>query len=109
LRQEGWDVVEVWEELSPRASDSEILELAWREERAVLTQDLDFSALLALSNHPGPSLLTLRLSVTDPELVARKILSVGSTLERRLEEGCAITLEDETVRFRKLPLRPPKP
>jgi predicted nuclease of predicted toxin-antitoxin system len=96
----------VWEELSPRSSDSEILEFAWREERAVLTQDLDFSALLALSNHPGPSLLTLRLSVTDPELVARKILSVGPTLKQRLEEGCAITLEDETVRFRKLPLRP---
>ena len=56
LRAEGWDVVWVWEELSPSALDLEILDHARKNERSVLTQDLDFSALLALNGWDRPSL-----------------------------------------------------
>jgi predicted nuclease of predicted toxin-antitoxin system len=41
LRAEGFDVVGVWEELSPLASDPEILDYARREERVILTQASD--------------------------------------------------------------------
>jgi predicted nuclease of predicted toxin-antitoxin system len=105
LRAEGWDVEWVWKELSPFASDAEILEHARREDRAVLTQDLDFSALLALSGQDRPSLLTLRLSDADPEVVARKIIGARHEVEPRLAEGYAITIEEQAIRFRKLPIR----
>jgi predicted nuclease of predicted toxin-antitoxin system len=105
LRAEGWDVVWVWEELSPFAPDPEILDFARGEGRAILTQDLDFSTLLALSGRNRPSLVTLRLSDSQPQIVARKILGAQSELEQKLTEGYAITIEDHAIRFRKLPIR----
>lgn len=95
----------MWEELSPSALDSEILDYARHEGRAVLTQDLDFSTLLALSGWDRPSLVTLRLSETHPEFVAQKILGARHELEQKLAEGYAITIEDQAIRFRKLPIR----
>jgi len=47
LQQQGWDVIRVSQVLPMGASDDEILEFARREDRVVITQDLDFSALLA--------------------------------------------------------------
>jgi predicted nuclease of predicted toxin-antitoxin system len=99
------DVVWVWEELYPTAPDSEILDYARRVGRAILTEDLDFSTLLALSGWEGPSLVTLRLSETKARIVARKILEARHILEPKLAEGYAITLEDKAIRFRKLPIR----
>jgi predicted nuclease of predicted toxin-antitoxin system len=104
LRAEGLDVVGIWEKLPPLASDPEILDYARREERTILTQDLDFSMLLALSGHDRPSLVTLRLSYTDPRSVADKVLGVVRSLEQKLAEGFAVTIEDRAVRLRKLPI-----
>jgi len=105
LRAEGFDVVCVWEKLSPSASDSEILDYAHREERIILTQDLDFSMLIALSGRDRPSLVTLRLSESEPRSVASKILQAIRLLEQKLGEGFAVTIEDQAVRLRKLPFR----
>ncbi|MDO8688883.1 MAG: DUF5615 family PIN-like protein [Dehalococcoidia bacterium] len=44
LRQRGWDVVRVSEFLPTTASDREILRLARREDRVVITHDLDFGS-----------------------------------------------------------------
>ena len=48
LQQQGWDTIRVSQILPGNASDREILELARERDRIVVTQDLDFSALLAL-------------------------------------------------------------
>jgi predicted nuclease of predicted toxin-antitoxin system len=66
LRQDGLDIVRVSDLLPVDAADSEILAWARQEDRVVVTQDLDFSALLALGGYGRPSLITLRLSVTIP-------------------------------------------
>lgn len=63
LRQQGWDMVRVSNLLPVNVTDAEILDFARHQERAVVTQDPDFSALLALGGHDRPSLITLRLSV----------------------------------------------
>ncbi|HSG38599.1 MAG TPA: DUF5615 family PIN-like protein [Thermoanaerobaculia bacterium] len=104
LREEGWDVVWVWEELYPKAPDSEVLSYARREGRTVLTQDLGFSTLLALNGWDRPSLVTLRLSTTKARIVASRILEARPELESKLAEGYAITIEDRAIRFRKLPI-----
>jgi predicted nuclease of predicted toxin-antitoxin system len=105
LRAEGLDIVWVWEELSPLASDSEILDYARQEERTILTEDLDFSMLIALGGYDRPSLVTLRLSDGNPRNVADKILRAVRLLEQKLAEGFAITIDDQSVRLRKLPFR----
>ena len=104
LQQHGWDIVRVSQILPNNASDQEILELARREDRAVVTQDLDFSALLALGGYDRPSLITLRLSVSDPETVTRRLLELFPRLEQVLQEGCAVTIEEVAVRIRRLPV-----
>ncbi len=71
----------------------------------VLTQDLDFSALVVLGGSTQPSLVTLRLSSAQPDVVSQRLLEVLPQLEQVLIGGSAITIEDNTVRFRKLPIR----
>lgn len=105
LQREGWDIVRITQRMPPRTPDRLILGLARDEGKAIVTQDLDFSALLALGGFDRPSLVTLRLSDPAPEKVTRRLLETASLLEQVLPEGVAVTIEDETVRVRKLPIR----
>lgn len=86
------------------AEDIEILEFARRENRVVITQDLDFSSLLALGGYEKPSLITFRLSVPDPETITQKLLEFLPQIADRLAEGCAVTIDDRKVRVRRLPI-----
>lgn len=105
LQREGWDMVRVSTLLPANASDAEILVLARRQNRVVVTQDLDFSALLALGGYAQPSLITLRLSNTDPSLVTERLRQILPQSEQALREGSAITVDDSTLRIRRLPIR----
>lgn len=104
LQRRGWDIIRVSDILPMDAEDEEILDLARLEGRVVITQDLDFSTLLALGGYDQPSLVTLRLAISDPETVTRRLLDVLPGLEEVLRKGCAVTVDDVTVRVRKLPI-----
>lgn len=104
LREQGWDILRVSEVLPASAKDLEVLEFARRERRVVITQDLDFSVLLALSGYSSPSLITLRLPFPEPETVARRLLEVVPQVESFLLRGCAVTVEENAVRIRRLPI-----
>jgi predicted nuclease of predicted toxin-antitoxin system len=49
LKLQGYDIIRTTDTLPATALDIEILEFARREKRIILTQDLDFSMLVALS------------------------------------------------------------
>jgi len=104
LRRQGWDILRVSELLPLNASDQEILDLDRQEGRVVVTQDLDFSTLLALGGYNRPGLITLRLSVSDPDAVTEKLQEVVPQFEESLQEGSVVTIEDVAVRVRKLPI-----
>ncbi|MHC5732972.1 MAG: DUF5615 family PIN-like protein, partial [Nostoc sp.] len=70
-----------------------------------VTQDLDFSMLLALGGYNQPSLVTLRLSLTDPGIITKRLMNTILQVEQILKEGSAVTIEDATVRTRRLPMR----
>ena len=55
LRSLGHDTVRVSDALAPSAADYEIVAEAIRDRRFILTQDLDFSAIVALSGRTVPS------------------------------------------------------
>ncbi|MBD2234453.1 DUF5615 family PIN-like protein [Phormidium tenue] len=105
LKLQGYDIVRSTDLLPATAADAEILEFARVDGRIVVTQDLDFSMLVALSKQSQPSLITLRLSSAKPEVVTQKLLEVLPTLQSELTEGVAVTISDDTVRIRKLPMR----
>lgn len=105
LRSQGYDIVRSTDLLPATAPDSEILEFARANNQIVLTQDLDFSMLIALSGYGKPSLITLRLSSAKPEVVTQRLLVTLPALQQELLEGSAITIDDDSVRIRKLPIR----
>jgi predicted nuclease of predicted toxin-antitoxin system len=80
------------------------LDLARREGRVIVTHDVDFSALLALGGYDRPSLITLRLLDTAPDLVTRRLRQVLPKIEAALSKGSAITIDDKSVRIRGLPI-----
>ncbi len=105
LSEKGIDIVRVSRILPVTSSDQEILDLARRENRVVVTQDLDFSALLALGGFDRPSLITVRMSVSDPDAVTRKLLNLLPELGDMLAKGCAVSVDDASYRVRWLPIR----
>jgi predicted nuclease of predicted toxin-antitoxin system len=105
LQQQGYSVLRITDVLPITTPDAVILELARAENRIVTTQDLDFSALVALGRYVQPSLITLRLSSAQPEFVLQRLLEVLPDLESVLVDGAAVTIENTSVRFRPLPIR----
>lgn len=104
LKQQGWDIIRVSDVLPMAASDIEILNFARQDNRVIITYDLDFSMLVALSGNNQPSLITLRVSSTNPIVITQKILEIIPQVETELQAGCAITINDDNLRIRKLPI-----
>jgi len=109
LRTLGHDVVRVDEILPNTASGEEIVVVARGAGRSILTQDLDFSAIIALSGAKSPSLVTLRLSSSRVahvnEVLANEVLARALPLiEDDVAAGSAVTIEDQVIRHRSLPV-----
>ena len=94
LNELGHDVVRVGEIMRSNAADREIVERAADDGRVVLTQDLDFSEIIALSGAQGPSLITLRLSDSRVGNVNRVLSTVLVQLESEISSGIVATVED---------------
>ena len=104
LRSLGHDVLRVTDLLPATASDESIVERAAQDERIILTQDLDMTAIIALSRRQYPSLVTLRLSSVRIESVNTVLQRTLPMLEHDLQQGALVTIEDSRVRLRRLPL-----
>jgi predicted nuclease of predicted toxin-antitoxin system len=103
LRSLGHDVVRVNEVLPATSSDLAIVEFSRRERRAILTQDLDLSAIVALSGERDPSVITLRLASPRIDTVNSVLEDVLARLEDDIAAGVIATVEDGRVRLRSLP------
>lgn len=104
LRSLGYAIIRVSEKLPIDAPDDAILEFARLENRVIITQDLDFSRLLATAKYHAPSLITLRLSDTAPNAVTKKLEAVIPLIENALHQGVAVTISDRAYRMRPLPI-----
>lgn len=107
LRQLGHDVVRVNEILPATAPDPAVVARAAEDGRTILTQDLDFSALIVLTGKAVPSLISLRLSSSRIEHVNTVLQRILPELEEDVREGVVVTVEDHRIRRRRLPLMPP--
>ena len=105
LRDAGWEAHRVSTQLSEDVSDESILVHAAETDQIVCTQDLDFSALLAVTGRTHPSLVTLRLSNTAPRIVTKRLLDVLPTVTDDLHQGAVVLIEDRAVRVRSLPMQ----
>lgn len=88
------------------ASDSSLLELARREGRVIITADLDYPILLALTEAAGPGLILLRGgNYSEQEAIER----LGRVLESVRSEdlpSSIVIVEKARIRRCRLPLTP---
>ena len=70
----------------------------------MISQDQDFSAILATTGATKPSLINVRVSHVDVDRLAREIATVVRAASRDLEDGAIITLDDAGIRIHDLPV-----
>lgn len=104
LRDQGHDAAHAVDLNLSRATDTAILQRAKSDERTIITADLDYPRLLALTQSTGPSVILFRDgSWSDSEVVKRlgEILRALTAIE--IAESI-IVVERSRVRRRKLPI-----
>ncbi|NOZ67771.1 MAG: hypothetical protein GXP46_00650 [Deferribacteres bacterium] len=104
LRQNNHDVVHLREQNLIRMPDDEIFTKAGREQRIILTFDLDFGEIAAASGKKIPSVITFRLRNTRTPHVIARLAKVLEDSHTALEKGAVITVEESRYRIRSLPV-----
>lgn len=104
LRGAHHHAVHLREEGLIRLPDPEIAAKAAREDRVVLTFDLDFGDILAATRNDAPSVIIFRLRNQTPAAVNPRLFKVISDCEAELTSGAIIIVEDEGYRVRRLPI-----
>ncbi|MBR4741892.1 MAG: DUF5615 family PIN-like protein [Desulfovibrio sp.] len=90
---------------SANAPDSDIMDYARTHNFVILTQDLDFTTLLAFSKDKKPSVPQLRAENTDSAVIGVAIVKALRQAETMLDEGALLTIDTDKVRLNILPLR----
>ncbi|MEM6614606.1 MAG: DUF5615 family PIN-like protein [Cyanobacteria bacterium P01_C01_bin.72] len=104
LRQLGHDVVHLRDRGLQKLPDDEILALALVEQRIILTIDLDFAQLLAISKQTLPSVILFRLGNENYDEINQRLTEVLHNCSQDLETGAIVSVNNETFRVRKLPI-----
>jgi predicted nuclease of predicted toxin-antitoxin system len=104
LQKKGYNIIRVTDKLPATTSDKEIVELAYQEKAVIITQDLDFSAIIAHSGLNGPSVISLRVAHAKPDIITRILIRVLPLLESELCEGAIVSIDEKEYRIKKLPV-----
>ena len=89
----------------PTADDPVIMEFARTHDMVVLTHDLDFGALLAVTGAEGPSVIQIRTTDVTPEAQSKRLLAALEQFKEQLENGALISIDESRARVRLLPLK----
>jgi predicted nuclease of predicted toxin-antitoxin system len=104
FRENGWNA-DHWSAIGDlRASDAEILAWAKDNSRIVVTSDLDFGALLAMSGATGPSVILIRSRDHQPSVIGSVLVDVMKRHNLALECGALMVVDMERFRLKILPI-----
>ena len=104
LRDLGVEAVHLHELGLERLPDAEIVTKARREGYVVLTHDLNFDELLALSGTRLPSVVIFRLQNMRPYNVNHYLQILVAEHQTALEEGGIFSVSENHIRVRVLPI-----
>lgn len=105
LATAGIDAVH-WSTLGANnAPDSEIMAYARTNDYIVLTDDLDFSAILAVTHGEKPSVIQVRANDVSPDVICKQIVAALNQMASELEAGALLTVDTNRTRLRVLPLQ----
>ncbi len=101
LRANGHDVIAV-SEATPRAEDSEVIRLAVREKRILLTEDKDFGQLVFAHGQKTIGVIFLRFPTSARRQILKDVLRLVKQQGERLE-GSFVTVQPGRVRISHAP------
>jgi len=84
--------------------DRDVWWIARREQRFLITQDLDFSDVRRFKPGKHPGLLVLRLRAPGANAIANRIRTILQTEPLDSFAGCFVVLTDRKLRVRRPPL-----
>ena len=87
------------------APDAEIMAYAIMNNCIVLTHDLDFSAILAVTHGEKPSVVQIRADNVRPDVIGMQVVAALRQMESELEDGALLTIDPNRTRLNLLPLR----
>lgn len=105
LRAEGHDAIHLREQGLHRLANGKIFHKAAGEHRIVLTFDLDFGEILAMSGPQLASVVLFRLNNTMTPFVIQRLQIALRESGDVLETGAIIVVEDGRFRIRRLPIK----
>jgi predicted nuclease of predicted toxin-antitoxin system len=103
LRAKGINAVH-WVTVGPaNAPDSAIMTYARTNGYTILTNDLDFSAILVVTRRDKPSVVQIRSADTRPEQLLESVYNALVRLNDEIERGALITIDIKKTRIHILP------
>ena len=105
LREKGYDSVHLREQDLHRLEDEFIIKKARAENRVILTFDLDFAKLMAVSKEKLPSLIIFRLENQKSLNQISKLESIIDQCTLSLLNGAIISVDETGYRVRYLPIK----
>jgi len=101
LRTAGFDVLSV-SESTPRAEDSEVIELALHEKRILLTEDKDFGRLVYSHGQETLGVIFLRFPTFARKQISRNVLNLVKQQDEKLA-GSFVTVQPGRIRISHAP------
>lgn len=86
------------------APNAESMSFARNGDLVVLTHDLDFGAILAVTKGAKPSVVQRRAGDVSPEAAAAVVIAAPNAASADLERGALLTVDAARARIRLLPL-----
>lgn len=105
LSNAEWETVHWANVGNPRATDQTILTWAQKNGYSIITNDLDFSAILAATKEKVPSVIQVRTQDVSPIHLMPILRSVLSKYKTFIENGALISVDEARARVRVLPLQ----
>ena len=107
LRAAGHDVLIV-SEIAPRAEDSEVIELALKEKRILLTEDKDFGQLVYAHGQKTLGVIFLRFPFSARQQISGEVSNLVKQKGESLV-GCFVTVQPGRIRISHIPGGSSKP
>jgi len=105
LSERGFDAVH-WSVIgASTAPDDEILVWAREQGFVVITNDLDFSAILAATSGLAPSVVQIRMQDLISDVAVQVVARALDAYRVEIEAGALLSIDESGTRVRMLPLR----
>jgi len=104
LTENGIDAVH-WSSIgTSNSSDTEIIAYAKNRDFTILTNDLDFGFILAITHGKKPSVIQTRIDVLSPEVIGSTVVNAIKLLAADIDRGALVTIDPRKTRISLLPL-----